>query len=143
MTATRTSALAGLRVLVVEDEYMVAEHIATLLEDFGCVVVGPVATIEHALVALDEGGLDGTMLDANLDGISSAPVAAALRAATMPFIVATGYGTLTLGSEALDDAPRVAKPFSAAELEAALTAAFLPDPNEPSKLSGRKSGVNV
>lgn len=104
---------------------MVAEHITMLLEDFGCEVVGPVTTIEHALAALDAGGLDGTMLDANLDGISSAPVAAALRAAAVPFIVATGYGTLALGSDALDDAPRVTKPFSATELKLALAATFL------------------
>ena len=49
MKAATIPALAARRLLVVEDEFMVAEHIAMLLEDFGCEVVGPVGTIEQAL----------------------------------------------------------------------------------------------
>jgi hypothetical protein len=54
------------------------------LEDFGCDVVGPVGTIEEALAILNNGGLDGALLDANLNGESSSPIAAALRKASVP-----------------------------------------------------------
>jgi DNA-binding response OmpR family regulator len=126
MATDVTSALAGLRLLVVEDEYMIAEHIGLLLEDLGCDVVGPVSTIEEALAAVDEGGLDGTLLDANLGGDSSAPIATALQAASVPFVVATGYGARELADEALDRAPRIIKPFSRTQLETVLIAAFKP-----------------
>ncbi|QPC95940.1 response regulator [Mesorhizobium sp. INR15] len=124
MTDATISVLVGLRLLVVEDEFMIAEHIGMLLEDFGCDVAGPVATIEEALAAVDEGGLDGALLDANLDGESTAPIAAALRAASVRFVVVTGYGAHELADEALNHAPRIIKPFSTAELEATLVGAF-------------------
>lgn len=124
MAAVADSPLGGLRVLVVEDEYMVADYISMVLEDFGCDTVGPVGTIEQALAAVDDGGLDGALLDANLNGVSSAPIAVALQAASIPFVVATGYGALELG-EALNRAPRISKPFSETELKAMITTAFL------------------
>lgn len=124
MEAAAISALRGMRLLVVEDEYMVAEHIGMVLQDFGCDIAGPVATIEEALAAVNGGRLDGALLDANLNGDSSAPIAAALNAASVPFVVVTGYGARELADEALDRAARIIKPFSTAELEATLIAAF-------------------
>ena len=124
MTAARGAVLAGLRLLVVEDEYMIAEHIGMQLEEFGCDVAGPVGTIEEALTILEGGGLDGVLLDANLNGESSAPIAAALNAASVPFVVATGYGSRELSDDALNAAPRIIKPFGKAELEATLVAAL-------------------
>jgi len=126
MTTFGIPELAGLRLLVVEDEFMVAEHIGMLLEDFGCDVAGPVGTIEEALETVKGGGLDGALLDANLNGDSSAPIAAALRAASVPFVVVTGYGARELADDALNGAPRLNKPFSTADLEATLIAAFAP-----------------
>lgn len=126
MTTAEISVLAGLRLLVVEDEYMIAEHISMLLEDFGCDVAGPVATIEEALTVLKKGGLDGVLLDANLDGESSALIATALNDALVPFVVATGYGSGNLGDDTLNAAPRIIKPFGKTELEATLVAAFTP-----------------
>lgn len=124
MAVAGGSTLAGLRLLVVEDEYMVAEHIGMLIEDFGCDLAGPVGTIEEALLAIREGGLDGVLLDANLNGDSTAPIAAELHAAAVPFVVVTGYGVRTLANEALNGAPRLNKPFSKAEFERTLIAAF-------------------
>ncbi len=126
MTTVEISVLAGLRLLVVEDEYMIAEHISMLLEDFGCDVAGPVATIEEALTILKKGGLDGALLDANLDGESSALIATALNDASVPFVVATGYGSGNLGDDTLNAAPRIIKPFGKSQLEATLIAAFTP-----------------
>lgn len=124
MAGLAPSVLGGLRVLIVEDEYMVAEHIGMMLEDLGCSVVGPVATIEEALAAVNDGVLDGALLDANLNGESSAPIAAALHAESVPFIVATGYGSLELADKSLNGASRLIKPFSKTELEATLIAAL-------------------
>lgn len=124
MAAVDGSTLAGLRLLVVEDEYMVAEHIGMLIEDSGCDLAGPVGTIEEALLAIREGGLDGVLLDANLNGDSTAPIAAELHAGAVPFIVVTGYGARTLANEALDEAPRLNKPFSKTEFERTLIATF-------------------
>lgn len=97
-----------------------------LLEDFGCQVVGPVGTIEQALKYVAEGALDGALLDANLDGTSSAPIAEALQAGSVPFVVVTGYGARRLGDDVLDGAPRLIKPFSTASLGETLMAAFAP-----------------
>ena len=124
MAAPDVSALAGLRLLVVEDDYMIAEDISMQLEDFGCDVAGPVGTIEEALGMLKRGGLDGALLDANLNGESSAPIAVALNDASIPFVVATGYGSRELSDGALDAAPRIIKPFGKLQLGTAMVAAF-------------------
>lgn len=124
MTTTDT-ALSGLRLLVVEDEFLIAEFIEDLLESFGCEVAGPVATIAEALAVINDGGLQGVLLDANLRGDSSAPIADVLLRADIPYVVSTGYGGRSLPDEALDRAPRLVKPFSATELEATLIAEFV------------------
>lgn len=113
-----------LRVLVVDDEYLVAVHIEANLEDLGCQVVGPVATVEAALALIEAGGIDAALLDANLHGKSSSPIATELRARNIPFVVVTGYGKLELISEALNAAPRLAKPFTTTDFEAVLSSAF-------------------
>lgn len=123
MPAGNGSSRAGLRILVVEDEYLVAEHIAFMLEDMGYEVVGPVPTIEEAIALIASEALDCVLLDANLDGKSSAPIAAELAARSVPFVVVTGYGDLTLATADLDTAPRVTKPFSAKDLAATLAGA--------------------
>ena len=119
------SPLTGLRVLVVEDEYMVADHLGMMLEDLGCEVAGFAATVAEALDLVRSEQLDGVLLDGNLNGDSSGPVAIELRARSIPFVVATGYGQLELNAEALNGAPRLAKPFSNVEFERTLVAAFV------------------
>ena len=120
------SPLSGLRLLIVEDEYMVADHIGMLLEDFGCEVAGYASTVAEALDLIGSVALDGVLLDGNLNGDSSAPVAVELRSRSIPFVVATGYGQLELGTEVLNGAPRLAKPFSNVDFERSLLAAFRP-----------------
>ena len=119
------SSLSGLRVLVVEDEYMVADHLGMMLEDLGCVVAGFASTVDQALDLIRSEQLDGVLLDGNLNGDSSAPVAIELRARSIPFVVATGYGQLELNADALNGALRLAKPFSNFEFERTMVAAFL------------------
>ena len=91
-----------------------------MLEDLGYEVVGPVATVPEAIEAIAAGTLDAVLLDANLGGTSSAPIAAELAARRLPFVVVTGYGNLDLPTSALQAAPRVNKPFTAADLAAIL-----------------------
>lgn len=136
MADRKPHALSGLRILVVEDNYMIAELLSDILKDWGCVVIGPFANAQGGAEAVENGRLDGAVLDANLgDGKTSAPVAAALQAASVPFVVATGYGTLALTEEVLERAPRITKPINDAELEATAIAVFTrPRPEAPPRL---------
>ncbi|GAO39538.1 putative two-component response regulator [Sphingomonas changbaiensis NBRC 104936] len=120
MTDGNGSASRSARVLVVEDEFLIADHLAMTLEDLGYDVVGPVSTIDEALAVIRDQALDAALLDANLDGVSSAAIAKELSARAVPFVVVTGYGGLPLESAILDDAPRVAKPLVASKLAGAL-----------------------
>ncbi|WYK05097.1 response regulator [Cereibacter sphaeroides f. sp. denitrificans] len=74
----------GLRVLVVEDEFLIAIDLQLMLEDVGCTVLGPVGTVDDALRILDETRPDVVSLDLNLRGESSVPVAEKLRAPRDP-----------------------------------------------------------
>ncbi|WP_199200662.1 response regulator [Mesorhizobium sp. 113-3-3] len=84
--------LAGLRVLVVEDEGSVALLIEGMLEDLGCEVAGAVATLAKALNAARTETLDFAVLDVNLAGELVFPVAEILKGRQLPFIFSTGYG---------------------------------------------------
>jgi DNA-binding NtrC family response regulator len=129
MSSADPSAGAGRRILVVEDEYLVADYIAGVLEDLGYEVVGPVPTIPEAIAAIAaiaSEKLDAVLLDANLGGTSSAPIAEELAARRQPFVVVTGYGNLDLATPALQAAPRVNKPFTFADLAAILAKTVAP-----------------
>jgi DNA-binding LytR/AlgR family response regulator len=86
---------------------------------------GPVATIERALASVRSEHLDGALLDANLKGRSSAPIAEELQGRAIPFVVVTGYGKLELAHPLLQAAPRLSKLFDDLEFEKTLKAAFL------------------
>jgi DNA-binding response OmpR family regulator len=79
------SSLSGRRVLVVEDEIMVAWLLEDMLTNLGCTVVGPAARIDQALALIDAEGFDAAVLDLNLNGTKSYPVADALAAHGVPF----------------------------------------------------------
>jgi DNA-binding response OmpR family regulator len=79
------------RVLVLEDEVFIADEIALVLAAAGYIVVGPVATVADALRLLADAPVDGAVIDANIRGESSAPVAEALRHESIPFVVCSGY----------------------------------------------------
>ena len=86
------SALAGLRVLVVEDELMVSLLIEDTLADEQCVVVGPFDTVQSALSAVRTQQIDAAILDVNLAGVRVYPVAEILDARNIPFLLLSGYG---------------------------------------------------
>ena len=82
---------AGSHILVVEDEYLLADEIRQLLEAAGAVVVGPVATVADALTLLDEERVDAAILDVHLGDELVFPVAEELENRLVPFVFATGY----------------------------------------------------
>lgn len=86
--------LAGRRVLVVEDEMMVLFMIEDILADLGCKAVSTAATVDQALALIEAQTFDVAMLDSNLNGTRSYPVADALDARGVPFFFSTGYSNL-------------------------------------------------
>lgn len=105
------------RVLIVEDEGLVALLIEDLLTDLGCEVVASCDSIRSAMEWLERGGIapDGALLDVNLGGELVYPVAELLTARRIPFAFATGYGALPDGRFA--DVPVLAKPVNQAKLK--------------------------
>ena len=84
--------LRGRRLLLVEDEFLIASDLTRLLRQQGAEVLGPAATVRGALDLLRSAPhADGAILDVNLRGEMAFPVADALRARGVPFIFATGY----------------------------------------------------
>lgn len=113
--------LEGLRVLVVEDEYLIAMMLEDTLASFGCEVVGAAANLAAARRAAEEGGFDTAVLDINLGGQEVYPVADILRARAVPFMFLTGYTEREV-EPGYRDAPRMQKPLDVDGLRAMLTA---------------------
>jgi CheY-like chemotaxis protein len=107
--------LNGLRVLVVEDQSIVALHVADVLRDAGCMVIGPVANLKPALDLACAERLDFAVLDVNLDGDHIFPVAQELETRGIPFLLATGYSDSSL-PEHWRGRPCLRKPFTDAQL---------------------------
>jgi len=110
-----TTALEGTRVLVVEDEFLVATLIEDVLESAGCVVSGPIPRVAEALDAVDHETYDVAVLDVNLGGDRIDPVADALSRRNVPFVFVTGYTENALPAE-FAERPRLCKPFKMGEL---------------------------
>ncbi len=108
--------LSGKRILVVEDEYLVAGFIEDALNELGAVVVGPVYRIQEGVSLAREEQIDAAVLDVNLNNQRSDPIAEVLRARGIPFILATGYGTAERGA----GAPVLDKPYTEEKLAQAL-----------------------
>ncbi len=87
------------RVLVVEDDALLALDMADQLRDAGLEVIGPATTVAKALTLLDEQGCDVAVLDVHLGAETSTPVAQALGARGIPFVIVSGYSTDQLPPE--------------------------------------------
>jgi DNA-binding response OmpR family regulator len=103
------------RILIVEDEPLLSENLRAELMDAGFEVVGIAAKIDKALKLVGETACDLALVDANLAGVSAAPVAAALTARKLPFIVLSGYTRAQLPAD-LAVAAFVQKPYRIGEL---------------------------
>ncbi|RIJ68196.1 response regulator [Brevundimonas sp. S1H14] len=119
-----TDIFSGRRVLIVEDESLVAMLLETILADLGCDVVGPESNIEDGLnVASGTSPLDAALLDVNVAGQEIFPVAEALKARGVPFVFSTGYGEAGL-PEHWRGNPTVQKPFTEGAIRDALMTAL-------------------
>lgn len=115
------SPLSGLHVLVVEDIFIVALDLSCQLEDLGCAVVGPASSVKQALETIDEVALDGAVLDVNLAGEQSFPVAQVLASRGIPFFFLTGYDSAAIIPKELQQIPRPSKPVDAKVLTGAVS----------------------
>jgi CheY-like chemotaxis protein len=116
---TMSSQLFGRRVLVVEDEVMVSWVLEDMLARLGCQVVGPAARVSQALAIVDAEAIDLAILDVNLNGQKSFPVADALVAKGVPFLFSTGYNQDGI-PESYKVFPMMQKPYDRASLNTAL-----------------------
>ncbi|HEY2132782.1 MAG TPA: response regulator [Acetobacteraceae bacterium] len=107
--------LSGHRILVVEDEVLIAMLLETALEDAGCVVVGPYSRLSEALAAAARDDFDAALLDVNLAGEKVFPVAELLAERKIPFLLLSGYGDKATPPEHADW-PTHGKPFNTDEL---------------------------
>jgi DNA-binding response OmpR family regulator len=107
----------GRRVLVVEDELMIVLQIEDTLQDLGVEVVGPTARLDAALQLAREAPIDAALLDVNVRGGSTYPVADILAERGIPFVFCSGYGDWAL-EQRHRERPRLTKPFSESDLEA-------------------------
>lgn len=118
------SDLNGLRVLVVEDNLLLAEVICDVLETYGCEVVGPVPDVTQGLAVAREATLDGAILDINLGGEPCFPIASELARRTIPYLFLTGYDNSRLIPAEHRSAERIPKPVDPAALSAAIAECF-------------------
>ncbi len=122
-SASATPDLNGIRVLVVEDMFLIADLIVETLREHGCSIVGPAARLEQGLALVDGKTLDGALLDVNLAGERCFPIADALAQRHIPFAFLTGYGDAGIPT-AYQQVPRLAKPFTLPELVALVGRCF-------------------
>jgi CheY-like chemotaxis protein len=106
----------ALRILLVEDEMLIAVLIEDLLQGLGCHVVGPVSRLDAALRLAHHEAVDAAILDVCIRGGRVYPVADQLLARNIPYVLASGYGDWAL-PERLRDQPRLTKPFRQHDLE--------------------------
>lgn len=105
------NAIAGRRVLIIEDEPLIGMVLTDYLEDAGCEVAGPAPTAEKALAMAASEAIDAALVDGNLAGRRVDQIVEALKARCVPFAFVTGYGREAL-PRGYDDAPIVEKPFT-------------------------------
>lgn len=115
--------IAGKRILVVEDEFIVAAMLCDVLEDAGAEPLGPVGRVVDGLEIIANETIDAAVLDWNLHGESGIPLAEALRARNIPFIIATGYGAV---EEDFANQPILGKPYVAQVLLETLAGLLAP-----------------
>jgi CheY-like chemotaxis protein len=119
MSEDDLTCLEGLRILVVEDETLIAMTIEDTLVEVGAEVIATAATTSQALHMIEEIRPDAVTLDGNLNGELSGMVAKRLQELGIRYLVVTGYVELTLLDPFLAPSPRLTKPFTPASLQQA------------------------
>lgn len=111
--------LAGCRILVVEDEYLLAIGIADEIEDHGGIVVGPMTTLDDGIRALEEHKPDAAIVNINLGPDKVYPLADQMRAKDVPFVFASSEDRAAI-PDRFNDVPLHSKPISMVNAAAAL-----------------------
>lgn len=112
--------LCACRILVVEDEFMLADELHMVLEAAGALVLGPAASVAEALRCIDTAtAIDGAILDVNLDGELVFPVADHLAARGVPFLFTTGYDR-SIFPPRFAESPRCEKPVPIGQVTRAI-----------------------
>jgi two-component sensor histidine kinase/CheY-like chemotaxis protein len=127
----------GNRVLLVEDEILVAMMMKDILTELGFSVIGPFSRLAEAMVAAVHDDIDAGIIDVNLGGEFVYPVADVLAARKIPFVFITGYGVESIDSR-FDYVPIVKKPVQRQVLQKIFVPA---ESGEPAKFSQRRYGA--
>jgi PAS domain S-box-containing protein len=129
--------IKGSRVMVVEDETLVAMVVCEYLDELGFSVVGPFSKLDQAMAALEHNNIDAAILDVNLGGEPVYPLADALIADCIPFVFVTGYGAAALENR-FSKVPVLQKPIDHQALER-----ILGSPTDVSNVTDIKSGKKI
>ncbi len=121
-----TSELDGRRIFIVEDSPVVADDSAEILQELGCVVVGPAGNMAAALQLAEGEDFDAAIVDINIRGGKSFAVLRILQAKGIPFLLASGYADWTMPEE-WEERPRLPKPYSPDMLRVRLSELLAPD----------------
>ena len=113
----------GLRVLVVEDDFLIAQHMAMMLSDLGCVVIGPEGKADRAAAVARSQPLDGAVMDINLGGQTQYALIETIFDIGIPIVLTTGYAMPDLPPR-LRGCPRLRKPVGQRELAQAIGRTF-------------------
>jgi len=113
--------MAGRKILIVEDDALIAMELEERLGELGYVVLGPASTLEEAEQIIAAGRPDAALLDANLNGVSSVPLGVKLAGLGVPFAFCTGYDQIKNAPPEVAAAPVFTKPISDADLVAGLS----------------------
>lgn len=111
-------------VLIVEDMMIIAMEAEDILRDAGAQNCHVASSVAAAIAVLNRNDLTFALLDVNLGAEVSEPVAEALRARRIPFVVASGYGDENSAHPALSSAPSITKPYTTGQLHDAIGEAF-------------------
>ncbi len=137
--AARTFVVTGDRIMVVEDEALVAMVESDALTELGYAVVGPFSKPSDAIAAVRKGDIAAAVLDINLDGVLVYPVAEELTARGIPFVFVTGYGTESI-DERFAGIPVLQKPIERETLQRIFTNH---EPASPHAAGRRKNGPHI
>jgi DNA-binding NtrC family response regulator len=116
--------LRGCRVLVADDQLLIAQLIGQVLASLGCEVIGPARTVAETLAAIRTPEIDGVLLDLYFGRERCDPVARELARRSIPFVVMSGTGVPTEASALLAEAPLLTKPFTTRQLEDIVSRTF-------------------
>jgi DNA-binding NtrC family response regulator len=104
--------IRGRRILIAEDEAMIALDLESMLQDLGCEIIGPVANVEDLVQQFETHHPDGALLDINLRGKQVFAVLPRLLEQGLPVIITSGYDDIALIPQDFRALPRISKPFN-------------------------------